>query len=79
MIILVLLKDLGQCTLASIYPTVQIISASKVVAEIENIQKGSGAGTLQRNPQSSNFPLRFTFKQVLMSEDSHGAVFSRLG
>lgn len=79
MIVLVVLEDLGQCTLASIYLTIQIISASKVVTEIENIQKGSGAGTLRRNPQSSNFPLRFTFKQVLMSGDSHGAVFSRLG
>lgn len=74
MIVLVLFKDLGQRTWASTYPTL----ASEVVIEIDNIQKSSGPGTLQRNPRRSHFPLRFTFKQVLMSEDPHRAVFSRL-
>ena len=44
------------CTLDSVYPSIKILSTSKVVTEMNNIQKCSRAETPQRNPEKSNYP-----------------------
>lgn len=73
--VLVFLKIQEQGTLASPNPAIKIIFASEVSVEVDNIQEGSEACTLQRNPQNSYFPFRLSFKCVTFKRSLYNNVF----